>query len=389
MEDSGASLHEHSRTDSGFLSGGNLLSDQNLSSDDLSTPVSQKSAPELDVRGKGSASYMRLDSGVDVSLNDQLSSLSLYKNYDCNDLSCDVKPNSVISDSKTNVSLNIKERKQEEDHEPQPWELYFQQDEDGDTQLHIAIIQGFIEVVFNLIRMAPHPCFLDIRNSVVQCPLHLAVLTHQPRIARRLVVCGADPARLDSNGNTALHLACHSGDLECVRALTHPITVAEISAAEARHPSFTRQLPQDLEEINYDGEACVHLAAKEGHINILRHLTWFGADINARDGKSGRTALHYAVEKCDDEMLAFLLEDTAAGVDTPTYAGHSAYQLAAAINSSAAPVLLAHGAAMMDLDDDDDGHPDHNAEESDDEMPGMSSLHPGLGNFAHNQVPVL
>lgn len=27
---------------------------------------------------------------------------------------------------------------------------------------------------------------------------------------------------------------------------------------------------------------CVHLAAKEGHIDVLRHLAWFGADMNAR-----------------------------------------------------------------------------------------------------------
>jgi hypothetical protein len=27
---------------------------------------------------------------------------------------------------------------------------------------------------------------------------------------------------------------------------------------------------------------CVHLAAIGGHVDVLRHLVWFGANINAR-----------------------------------------------------------------------------------------------------------
>lgn len=144
MGDSGTSLQESSRTDSGFLSGGNLLSDQNLSSDDLSTPVSQKSAPDLD-RGKtNSTSFMRLDSGVDVSLNDQFSCLSLHKNIGYNDLSCSrssgVKTDSsgVKTDSIANVSLHNKP--EEPKRELQPWELYYQQDEDGDTWVLFCLL---------------------------------------------------------------------------------------------------------------------------------------------------------------------------------------------------------------------------------------------------------
>lgn len=30
------------------------------------------------------------------------------------------------------------------------------------------------------------------------------------------------------------------------------------------------------------GQMCVHLAAIGGHVDVLRHLMWFGANINAR-----------------------------------------------------------------------------------------------------------
>lgn len=32
----------------------------------------------------------------------------------------------------------------------------------------------------------------------------------------------------------------------------------------------------------FSGQMCVHLAAIGGHVDVLRHLIWFGANINAR-----------------------------------------------------------------------------------------------------------
>jgi hypothetical protein len=90
-------------------------------------------------------------------------------------------------------------------------------------------------------------CFLP------QTPLHLAVLTHQARIARCLVVAGANVDVRDRRGNTALHLACQIGDLECVKALMEPITVAETNTANLHYDAVMQQLPQNLEERNYDG----------------------------------------------------------------------------------------------------------------------------------------
>lgn len=139
--ESGQSFYESGRTDSGFLSGANLVSDQNLSSDDLSTPVSQSG--DFDFKGKKSSeTYMRLDSGVDVGLNEQFSALSLQqKSVDLNDLSCDVNKcltspeplsNSNISEQVTNNKLKGSSDCAVQP-DPQPWEIYFQQDDDGDT----------------------------------------------------------------------------------------------------------------------------------------------------------------------------------------------------------------------------------------------------------------
>lgn len=58
-------------------------------------------------------------------------------------------------------------------------------------QLHLAILGNYEEAAWAIIRLAPHASFLDFRNDDAQAPLHLAVLTGQSNIVRRLLVAGA------------------------------------------------------------------------------------------------------------------------------------------------------------------------------------------------------
>jgi len=82
----------------------------------------------------------------------------------------------------------------------------------------------------------------------------MAVLTGQAQTARLLVVCGAHPGIKDIEGNTPLHHACRRGDLDCVRALTEPIAVAETEQARTKYSTtFIHERRLSLEERNYDG----------------------------------------------------------------------------------------------------------------------------------------
>ncbi|KDR19700.1 NF-kappa-B inhibitor cactus [Zootermopsis nevadensis] len=135
-----------------------------------------------------------------------------------------------------------------------------------------------------------------------------------------------------------------------------------------------QQVPQNLEERNYDGQMCVHLAAIGGHVDILRHLVWFGANINARDGKGGRTAMHYAVEYGIQKVAKFLLEECLVGpravqLEMPTYAGYTAYQLAACNGSALTVELADKGALRRNMPEDEESDSDF----SDEEMYGISS----------------
>ncbi|RWS20258.1 NF-kappa-B inhibitor cactus-like protein, partial [Leptotrombidium deliense] len=81
---------------------------------------------------------------------------------------------------------------------------------------------------------------------------------------------------------------------------------------------------------NYEGETCVHLAVRIGNEKLLERLVSAGADVNAREAKSGKTALHIVVEnqKIHVNMAQCLLSDCKADVNVVTYSGHTAKYMA-------------------------------------------------------------
>ncbi|XP_050460079.1 NF-kappa-B inhibitor cactus-like [Cataglyphis hispanica] len=244
------------------------------------------------------------------------------------------------------------------------WQFY-SKDADGDTQLHIAIMQGYVEGALILINLTPHPHLLNIMNDHLQSPLHLAVLTQQPLIVRRLVLAGADLSLRNFRGNTALHLACANGDLACAKALTDPLYPMERN--KLMPGQEVPALPQNLEQINYNGEMCLHVAVANGHVNLVRLLLRLGADLEAKECLAGRTALHLAVERKCWPIIIFLLKECEPCLNTKTYSGLTAYQLALYTDRQLARELLRHGAKPEPL-------PDSDSESSDDELNYVSPI---------------
>ncbi|XP_064802200.1 B-cell lymphoma 3 protein homolog isoform X3 [Oncorhynchus masou masou] len=186
--------------------------------------------------------------------------------------------------------------------------LATRQDNDGDTALHIAVVQGQEAQIQRMILLLElvHTD-LDIYNNLRQTPLHLAVITHQAQLVGALLRAGADPGALDRNGQTTVHLCCEHGQQACLSVVLS-------------HPSILTC----LEVRNYEGLTPLHLAVQGGHKELVRMLLDAGADINAmQDIKSGHSPLIHAVENHNMDMVHFLIEND-CNVNGQSYSGNTA-----------------------------------------------------------------
>lgn len=227
---------------------------------------------------------------------------------------------------------------------------YFEQDEDGFTKLHIAILHHIEPAINALISHAPDPSHLNIRNFCGQTALHLAVILGQHTTVTRLINGGADVNVRDNRCNTALHLACLNENAHCVQSI--------ISAV---YPQKEVKLLANLEQWNYEGETSFFIACRLRNMSIIRALAVNGANVNAREGRSGYTALHMAVESKANDVIKFLCEEcNTLSVDTENYGGLTAFQLSLLTEQEpTANYLMSKGATPFytedsDMDDDDD-----------------------------------
>uniref|UniRef100_G3RA12 Uncharacterized protein n=1 Tax=Gorilla gorilla gorilla TaxID=9595 RepID=G3RA12_GORGO len=145
-------------------------------------------------------------------------------------------------------------------------------DEDGDTPLHIAVVQGNLPAVHRLVNLFQQGGReLDIYNNLRQTPLHLAVITTLPSVVRLLVTAGASPMALDRHGQTA--------DIKSGRS---PL----IHAVENNSLSMVQLLLQHGANVNaqmYSGSSALHSASGRGLLPLVRTLVRSGADSSLKN----------------------------------------------------------------------------------------------------------
>ncbi|CAM4594097.1 unnamed protein product [Lepidochelys olivacea] len=63
----------------------------------------------------------------------------------------------------------------------------------------------------------------------------------------------------------------------------------------------------DINAVNASNKTLLHIAAANGHVAIIEYLINKGAKLDVKD-KKGRTPLHRAIEKCQDDAVKVLLQ---------------------------------------------------------------------------------
>ncbi|NWZ34533.1 NFKB1 factor, partial [Brachypodius atriceps] len=238
------------------------------------------------------------------------------------------------------------------------------QDDNGDNVLHLAIIHLHSELVKNLLEIMPdlnYNGIINMRNDLYQTPLHLAVITRQAKVVEDLLKAGADVSLLDRHGNSVLHLAATEGDDKILGLLL-------------RHEKVSPMINLP----NGEGLSAIHMVVMANSMSCLKQLIAARVNVNAQEQKSGRTALHLAVEQENIPLAGCLLLEGDADVDSTTYDGTTPLHIAAGRGSTKlAAVLKAAGAnphienfePLFDRDDVKD-------DEDDDEgiVPGTTPL---------------
>ncbi|XP_077413466.1 caskin-2 isoform X2 [Vanacampus margaritifer] len=168
-------------------------------------------------------------------------------------------------------------------------------DSNGMRPLHYAAWQGKSESVLMLLRSGASVNGVSLDGHI---PLHLAAQYGHYQVSEMLLQHQSNPCLVNKAKKTPLDLACEFGRVKVAQLLLSSNMVVALLEGERKEPSdsaFTTPL---------------HLAARNGHKDIIGLLLKAGIDINATT-KSG-TALHEAALYGKTEVVRLLLD---AGVD--------------------------------------------------------------------------
>ncbi|XP_043955651.1 caskin-2-like isoform X4 [Gambusia affinis] len=168
-------------------------------------------------------------------------------------------------------------------------------DTNGMRPLHYAAWQGKAQSVLTLLRSGASVNAASMDGHI---PLHLAAQYGHYEVSEMLLQHQSNPCLLNRAKKTPLDLACEFGRAKVVQLLLSSNMVAALLEDERKEPTDSAYTTP------------LHLAARNGHKDVIRLLLKAGIDIN-KTSKSG-TALHEAALYGKTEAVRLLLD---AGVD--------------------------------------------------------------------------
>ena len=235
-----------------------------------------------------------------------------------------------------------------------------QRDRRERTPLMYAAGEGHTDCVEYLLQNGAQ---LDLKGWWGETALHLAAERGCLEVMKRLVGAGQDVNQRDGKEWTTLMEAAEKGHTDCVEYLIkngahfNMFDAAQIGmldwlkrlvdagqdvnqrdrkertplmcAAEKGHTDCVEYLIQNGAQLDLkeDGLTALHLAALEGHLEVMKRLLEAGQDVNQR-GRSERTPLMWAANYDRADCVEYLLQN-GAQLDLKDKRGNTALHLAA------------------------------------------------------------
>lgn len=242
-----------------------------------------------------------------------------------------------------------------------------EQDEDGDTILHIYTAKGLREYAYAAAERLSILGGLDAREHKGKTSLLVAVTANQPEIVYDLLSLGADINACDVNGQTALHLAADYGFHMVLQAL-----LSSRPAPNLESRNFEGMTPLHCGAISHCGTVkavasgvCLQTKAAE-KLACVQMLISEGASLLSQEIKSNKTVLHLAVKEGNIDLVRYLLKIPMANmkefVNMKAH-GHTALHMAAGLHGNPhqqeiLQLLLSRGAdpSIRNLENDQAAH---------------------------------
>ena len=179
-------------------------------------------------------------------------------------------------------------------------------DKNENTPLHIAAMRGYIKIVKMLLDM---DACIDAKNDLNLTPLHLAAKHGRSRIVQMLLQQDVSIVNdEDDSSNTPLHLAALEGHFKVVQILLQCGAAVDarnatlwtpLDCAASRGWTWCAEALLDgdspIDPIDKFKTTPLHLASKEGHVDMINLLLARKANITRKD-HMGRNCLDWAIE---------------------------------------------------------------------------------------------
>ena len=198
-------------------------------------------------------------------------------------------------------------------------EILTNQDDEGDTLLHVSILSIWTAVALGLIKLM-HPEQLNVANNMSQTSLHIAAHTRNSSVLKSLIEHGADIAIQDNKGRTVMHILCEKGDSQSVKLLSEFPRMKSANVKNACAVTV-QKITECLAIKNYKGQTCFHIACERSNKDAMTTLLEIGMDINIQESKSGKTVLHLAAEQGNITVVRFLVKQRDIDLEKKTYDG--------------------------------------------------------------------
>ncbi|CAI5522579.1 unnamed protein product, partial [Closterium sp. Naga37s-1] len=159
-------------------------------------------------------------------------------------------------------------------------------------------------------------------------PMHLAAVTGQDKVVQFLLAHGAQVNAKDAFWRTPLQeavaaghwstaeiLRSNGGELHLRNQGTHLCRLA--SSSNSHQLARLLEFGADPNSADYDGRTALHVAAAEGHLNVVKVLLQGGASPSVRD-RWQRTPMDEARDNNHTVVVATLLRAAASATPTPS-----------------------------------------------------------------------